>query len=312
MMFDNNLCEKNCSVCMLLCNGQPKVNDNSRQWDYDMYRDFPVKITRNKRFERGPIFESHWHEQFQILYFEQGEALIHCNSHPYEVKPGDLVIINSNEIHYGETICQHLVYYIVKVDLNFLLGNQVDFCQTKYLNPLLQGRIRFQNHISQDDDLAVQVQQIVNEYNEQEIGCELAVKSCIYHIIVLLLRRYQQDTLHKNRQDSQQKNMHQLRTVLKYMDQHYNENISLSQLASLANMSSQHFCRLFKNITGKSAVDYMNCLRINKAVTLLSESDLNISEVAMAVGFDDSNYFSRLFKKYQKTSPSSMRKSPLQ
>jgi AraC-like DNA-binding protein len=282
--------------------------DNRRQWDYDMYRNFPVKITRYECLERGPVFESHWHEQFQILYFEQGESLIHCNCHPYEVKAGDLVIINNNEIHYGETLCQHLIYYIVKVDLNFLLSSQVDFCQTKYINPLLQGRIRFQNHITQNDQLAEQIQQIVKEYNQQEIGCELAIKEHIYHIIVLLLRQYQQERFHNNGYDRQQKAMHHLRTVLEYIDQHYNENISLTQLANLANMSNQHFCRIFKSITGKRPVDYINYLRINKAVMLLSETNLNISEVAMAVGFDDSNYFSRLFKKYQKTSPSAMRK----
>lgn len=66
--------------------------------------------------------------------------------------------------------------------------------------------------------------------------------------------------------DRQQKAMHQLRTVLEYINQHYNENINLTQLANLANMSNQHFCRIFKIITGKRSVDYINYLRINKAV----------------------------------------------
>lgn len=308
MTIDRNPCEWNCKVCMVLCDGQQKASSTSRQWDYNMHQNFPVKITRNERFERGPVFESHWHEQFQILYFEQGEALIHCNSYTYEVKPGALIIINSNEIHYGEATCQHLVYYIVKIDLSFLFSSHLDFCQTKYITPLLQGRIRFQNYIAQDDQLAAQVQQVVAEYNQQTIGCELAIKAHIYHILVLLLRHYQQDIFHNSGQKRQQKNVQQLRTVLEYMDQHYSESISLSQLAGLANMSNQHFCRIFKNFTGKRPVDYMNYLRINKAVTLLSESDFNISEVAMAVGFDDSNYFSRLFKKYQRTSPSALRK----
>lgn len=281
---------------------------NRRQWDYDMYHDFPVKITRYEQLGRGSVLESHWHEQFEILYIEQGESLIHCNCHAYEVKTGDLMIINNNEIHCGETLCQHLIYYIVKVDLNFLLASQVDSCQTKYINPLLQGRIRFQNHITQNDQLAEQILKIVKEYHQQEIGCELAIKEHIYHIIVLLLRQYQQELFNNNGYNHQQKVMHQLRTVLEYIDQHYNENLSLTELANLASMSNQHFCRIFKSTTGKRPVDYMNYLRINKAVTLLSESNLNITEVAMAVGFDDSNYFSRLFKKYQKTSPSAMRK----
>lgn len=308
MTLGSNLCKQNCRVCSVLCDGQQKTNHHSGQWEYDMYRDFPMKVNRSEHLKRGALFESHWHEQFQILYFEQGEALIHCNSHPLQIKPGDLVIINSNEIHYGETLCQHVIYYIVKVDLNFLLSSHMDFCQTKYISPLLQGRIRFQNHITKNEQLAEQVLQIVKEYTKKETGCELAIKAHIYHIIVLLLRHYQQEPFPKNMHERQQKNIHQLRVVLEYMDEHYSENISLNQLANLANMSNQHFCRIFKSITGKRPVDYMNYLRINKAVTLLSTSNFNISEIAMAVGFDDSNYFSRLFKKYQKASPSAMRK----
>lgn len=308
MALDNNPCQRNCRVCSVLCGGQQKTTDNSRQWDYDIYRDFPVKINRSERFEPGPVFASHWHEQFQVLYFSQGEALIYCNSHPYEVKGGDVVIINSNEIHYGETLCGELVYDIIKVDLNFLLSSQNDFCQMKYITPLLQGRIAFQNHITNDQRLRGQIQQIVQEYGQQEIGCELAIKAYIYQMVVVLLRHYQQEVTPQKLYEYQQKTTYQLRTVLAYIDQHYHENISLSQMANLSNMSKQHFCRVFKSITGKRPMDYINYLRINKAVNLLTEKNFNISEIAMAVGFDDSNYFSRLFKKYQKTTPSIMRK----
>lgn len=96
--------------------------------------------------------------------------------------------------------------------------------------------------------------------------------------------------------------------MLEYMEDHYTDSLRLNQLAGLANMSSQNFCRVFKKLTGKSPMDYFNCLRINKASSLLLNSDLNISEIALAVGFDDSNYFSRIFKQYKKTSPSYLRK----
>ena len=55
-------------------------------------------------------------------------------------------------------------------------------------------------------------------------------------------------------------------------------------------------------------MDYINYLRTTKAVTLLTEDRLSITEVAAAVGFDDSNYFSRVFKKYQNRAPSELRK----
>ena len=268
---------------------------------------FPVKIKRREIYGQGAIFESHWHEQFQILYFELGEAVIYCNSRVVEIQADDLVILNSNDIHYGETPCQHLIYYIVKVDFSFLFSNQIDLCQAKYMSPLIQNKIYFQNHITQDSELLKYVQQIIEEYTQQSFGYELAVKASIYNILVALLRHYGHNIINKPSLE-QRRNIQYLKKVLEYVEQHYNDDISLIQLASLANMSNQYFCRIFKSITGKRPMEYINYLRINKAVSLLLDSDLNISEIALTVGFDDSNYFSRLFKKYKKISPSEMRK----
>lgn len=302
MAINHNLPNWDCQQCTVQKPTAPHL-----PCDHSLYCDFPVKIARNEHVKAGPIFGGHWHKQIQILYFEQGEALIHCNANAYTLSPEDILIINSNEIHYGITSSEHLVYYIVKIDFNFLFSSQPDLCQTKYITPLLQDRIRFQNQISHNPQLSAEIRKIISEYTNQKLGCELAIKAHIYHLLVFLLRDYQQKPLQPAAQERQQQTMYQLRTTLQYIEEHYNETIRLSELASLANVSSQHFCRIFKQMTGKRPMDYINLLRINKAVTLLSENRLNISEIAMAVGFDDSNYFSRIFKKYRKKSPSALR-----
>ena len=63
------------------------------------------------------------------------------------------------------------------------------------------------------------------------------------------------------------------------------------------------FCRLFKKLTGRRPTDYLNLLRINKSIPLLTNGHLNISQTAAAVGFNDANYFSRVFKKYHRLAP---------
>lgn len=76
----------------------------------------------------------------------------------------------------------------------------------------------------------------------------------------------------------------------------------------MANMSTYHFVRSFKQITGRSPIDYINKLRIDKAFSLLKEGKFNVTETALDCGFNDVNYFSRLFKKYNKMSPSEAKK----
>ncbi|MDF2499618.1 MAG: transcriptional regulator, AraC family [Anaerosporomusa subterranea] len=280
----------------------------SGRCDFSMKRDFPVDIHRSEHQRLGTVIECHWHENFEILYFEKGEAVIYCNSRPIQVGPGELIIINSNDVHYCENLSPQLVYYVVEFDLSFIHSNQIDLCQTKYMTPLVQNRILFRNQIDRDSELLEEVRQLIFEYYRQELGYELAVKAYIYRILVLLLRYYGEQTLSETEKDRQRRTLDRLTPVLEYIDYHYTEKLSLGQLSSLANMSPHYFCRLFKSLTGKSPTEYINHLRLNKAATLLQESSLNITEVAMSVGFNDSNYFSRQFKKYKQVAPSKLLK----
>lgn len=276
--------------------------------DFSKKRDFPVDIHRSERQNLGTAIECHWHENFEILYFEKGEAVIYCNSRPFQVGPGELIIINSNDVHYCENRSPQLVYYVVEFDLSFIQSNQIDLCQTKYMLPLVQNRLLFRNRIDRDSELLEEVRQLINEYYRQELGYELSVKAYIYRILVLLLRFYCEQTISETEKERQRKTLDRLTPVLEYIDDHYTESLSLEQLSSKANMSSHYFCRLFKSLTGKSPTEYINFLRLNKAETLLQERKLNITEVAMTVGFNDSNYFSRQFKKYKQVAPSTLLK----
>lgn len=284
------------------------IDKNGRKCNFNKSKDFPVDIHRSEHQCQGTAFECHWHENFEILYFEQGEALIHCNSRPIRVGPGELIIINSNDLHYGENLSSQLVYYVVEFDLSFIQSNQIDLCQTKYLTPLVHNRILFRNQIERNNELLVEVRHLIDEYYRQELGYELAVKAYIYRILVLLLRFYGEKTISETEKERQRKTVDRLNPILEYIECYYTEKLSLRHLSSMANMSPHYFCRLFKNLTGKSPTEYINHLRLNKAVLLLQESNLNITEIAIAVGFNDSNYFSRLFKKYKHVPPSAILK----
>jgi len=97
--------------------------------------------------------------------------------------------------------------------------------------------------------------------------------------------------------------------TLDFIETHYNEDITLDQLALLAHMSRSTFQRIFKKMTNTSPISYLVNLRIRKASSLLlARSDLNITEIALQVGFSDSNYFSRQFRKITGISPGVFKK----
>lgn len=103
---------------------------------------------------------------------------------------------------------------------------------------------------------------------------------------------------------SQGENIKRLKPVLDFIKKNIEYSISLQELASLIGVTTQHFCVLFKEITGYRPVDYINYQRIILAKELfISHPHLKVNEVGKRVGFINNSYFSTIFKKYEGISP---------
>lgn len=279
-----------------------------------LYREMPnvnfcVEIFLKSDIERRGNYKRHWHKHLQFYYFVSGRAALECGRSRFCATSGSIVVINSNELHYLEGLSDDLSFYVIRIDPTFLFSNQVDLLQTKYLAPLTQNCISFQNLIENDSQILDCVTRIIREYFTKETGYELAVKASIYQLIVLLLRGYVSKIMTKNEFEEKSRTLKRFEDVFQLIENHYTEKISLKELAESMNISSCHFCRTFKQITGKTTTDYINGVRLEKSASFLEQKDLNITEIAMKCGFDSVNYFSRLFKKYYNTSPTKFRET---
>ncbi|WP_138205575.1 response regulator transcription factor [Haloimpatiens lingqiaonensis] len=102
-----------------------------------------------------------------------------------------------------------------------------------------------------------------------------------------------------------------IKDALDYMTEHYNENISLNDVATKVYLSESYLSRKIKKVMGVSFVEYLTKLRVSKAMEYLTEPEAKIAEVASKVGYTDYRYFSHVFKKYTGYSPSEFMKVPL-
>lgn len=281
------------------------MKQNNSNYDYKKMPDENFNVDIFERVVNGniPICEMHWHEHIQFYYFTEGHGLMICNSQKFSVNPKDFVVVNSNELHYTESLSEGLTCYIIRVDLSFLFSSQTDICQTKFIAPLTNNLITFKNLIHNDENISKCIEAILLEFFRKDYGYELLVKSYLFKLIVLLLRDYVDKQLTQSELNSRITNLSRMNKVFDFIEDNYTKKINISELALLANISDYHFCKLFKQAAGRSPINYINSLRINKAITLLNAGNHNITEVALACGFDDSNYFSRVFKKHKGISP---------
>lgn len=270
---------------------------------------FAAKLTSYSSNEYGAeIFNNHWHEQIEILYFKSGSALIECNSNPIYVKAGELVIVNSNDLHRGICLSNNLSYYCIILDTSILYSKRIDICDTKYITPIVRNYIVFKNKIADDDALKACMDTFIQEYSDKALGYELALKFCLYQFFTILLRNYSAYTMNSLQYNKRTKNLEVFNPILQYIESHFNEDLTIGMLSRIANMSKYYFCHSFKELTGKTFTEYLNIIRINKSELMLKSTNMNVTEVATACGYNALNYYSRLYKKYKSIPPSKVRR----
>ena len=100
-----------------------------------------------------------------------------------------------------------------------------------------------------------------------------------------------------------------LMPVLNYIDDHFHQDFSMTVLAELAGVSSQHLCRIFKETMHMRPTEYLTYRRLGEAKNLLRHTDTPIAEIGIKCGFPDAGYFSTVFKRYEGMSPAEFRKN---
>lgn len=283
---------------------KPKLYFNK---DY-INKDLMFDIIYIDSYKTKQKFKLHWHENTHLYYFTSGSATVECSSKTYNVCANDIVIINPFELHSLTSTSDSLKFYIIRFDISFLLKDKLDIIQIKYLTPLSKNLITFKNVISKDNEILSCVKNIINEYNQQLVAYELSLKSYIYNLLVLLIRNYINRYLTDDEYRKLQLTANKFSIIFKYIDDNYSKKIYTDELANLIHVSTPHFCRSFKKYTGLTVTDYINNIRLKNAILLLNEDALNITEIALLCGFDNINYFSRLFKKHYNISPTEYRK----
>jgi len=113
---------------------------------------------------------------------------------------------------------------------------------------------------------------------------------------------------HRLHPANQSKNHPQIIEAVKYLKEHFRDDISLQEIASCAGLCETYFSRLFTKIMGIPYTHYLNNLRVSEAKKLLGKTDRTITQIAFDVGFNSLPYFNQTFQKFEKCSPSKYRK----
>ncbi|MGO4110892.1 helix-turn-helix domain-containing protein [Paenibacillus sp. YAF4_2] len=279
----------------------------------------PVQIFPNRAPQVKPgdmIMYLHWHEHFEIIVMQKGSGIFHIDSQPYEAQPGDVLFVPAGALHVGYSTSEGDTSYLAIVFNSSLFQNWVhDALHTKYVLPYLEGRVQLPVKPALLDPTCVDhyhlLEQAAEEFSAKQPAYQLMVKSQLHMLLTLLSRKFLPQQLPEQATNQYVQNRERFKTLIEYIEVNFAEKQTVADAAKQMNLNIHHFCKMFKKLTGRTFIDYVNVCRVNEAERLLLEGDLSITEVAGQVGCDNSNYFTKMYKKYKGIAPSQLRKSKL-
>lgn len=258
------------------------------------------------------VLGPHWHREIEIIYAKKGNVSIGTNKHFFELEEGEIYMFSSGLPHYFLS-SPNSERYVYQFDLELFNEEYYGSLTNKTLNDLFKlGEPHSKNW---SPHLYSEVKRILLELFEADNSTNPTKH---YTIMSLLFKLIEQLHLHLNLKEDNssdlsfnriQHKLEILNKIFDYIESHYQNEITLEDIARHAGFSCSYFTRFFKDNTGKSFMTFLTEYRINIAKYILLNEDYPVPIVAEKSGFSSIKTFHHVFKKKVGISPLQYKKN---
>lgn len=251
----------------------------------------------------------HYHEYIEYLYALDSDMNVWINGKPYYMVEGDLIIINSGEMH-NISFNKDSHYICVKFSPRILYFDDNSLFEFKYVMPFLSDRTPqklFHEKDLESIDVHALSTEILDEWNRQGPAYELLIRANILKIFTGIFRYWdKQNAFHSDSIMTEP-----IKKALIYITENF-EAATEREVAAYCGLSYNHFSASFKKTVGRSFVDYLSLIRISEAEKLLISTNKSITDIALSCGFSSTSHFISRFKQQKGITPGQLRKNTRQ
>ena len=229
---------------------------------------------------------------YLFLIVLSGKGKFTYQKQEYHLAPKTCLLIDCNH-SYSHQSSEEEPWELMWIHFN---GNIISPYLT-YYNTLVPSLLF---HVENYTDFTTIIEQCMQLSSKKDLTSEFFIHKTITDLLTLCISRNQKETVDTSTE--------KLREIKKYIDQNFMDDISLSDIAERFFISKYHLAREFKELYGMTVGNHITACRITYAKTLLRFTDLKIEEIARKCGIGDTNYFTKVFKKLEGTTPKVYRK----
>ncbi len=264
--------------------------------------------------------DTHSHLFYEMVYVRTGFTLHSCEGEIEMLSAGNLFFIRPGEEHayinaqqvklyncifYGDALGDLLPELTGLPGLRELFLGETDGDSARP-ESIMQSRI-LRIDVGERRNIETMLEGILREYDVRDIGWESSVKARLVQFLVRYARLYAAQC--EKRRDGGDDYYGYIYKVLEYVNEHYCEDVTMTELSAVTGLSPDYMARRFKAVMYMSPSEYVRKFRIAKAMEFLCNTSLSIAEIAAQTGFSDVSLFSRVFKTAVGLPPASYRKN---
>ena len=266
-------------------------------------------------------------DDYMLYFIKEGELYMEEAGKRYALRKGDCFILQPGLIHsgYKAACCDYFYFHFKHSDfatidksLDQLILESDKGRNSSLAQSFVQdgkahsAKCYLPKHYSVSSSkllayLLYMLKEAVDDYNKKDeyYNCLTACK--LAELIIRISREFAYLNLNKS-ESSYPKSYMKCQALLDYLNNEYQKRIDSHDIQRRFESNSAYLNRVFKRLTGHSIRDYLNMVRIKKAIELIESTDINFSEIGYLVGIEDPYYFSKIFKKYTGLSPMQYKK----
>lgn len=250
--------------------------------------------------------EAHFHQEVELIYVLEGDLKLYVMEREYHLKRGDICVINANEKHRTETQDEIMAAHI--------------FIMYSLIRSVYNGvsAFFFCNSASENDDRYEELRELLNQLLKRKMLCEKNPEagqndyeylSAFYKVLGYLTSHFMKKAKTDKCMSALQKSQIRTLQINEYIQNNYNQQISLKSLSENLYLSEGYLSRYFKKIYHMSFSAYLKQIRLSHAMNDLLYTDKAILQVALDHGFLSISFFNKVFKEEYGRSPSGIRNS---
>lgn len=232
----------------------------------------------------------HGHDDLEIGLLLEGDLTLNLEPKQYELRKWDIYLINRYQVH----------SFLNTGEKNLILAFQIPTDFYRRLNHRLTY-LRFESTIIHSghlhDCLAEQLQSCAGLYFGAQEFRELECSSMALHMLYLLLENCPYTIAGEREYRAAQNSSLRINRITEYIAEHHQEQISLEDIADQEQITTYHASHFIRKILGISFQEYLNSIRFDHALRLLTQTDLSLLDICMESGFSSSRYLNQMFEK---------------